>query len=151
LKFDVTSTRNVDGLEVTLSGVLNEHAGEKLKALATDTRQCTFNFRDVTFINSAGAREWILFLTKFTKDHKVILENCPPDILRQMGMIPLFLGDATLKSLFLQHHCESCSQTSQELVQRDTLVPGRMPEKTCKDCGSKMLLDEDVYQFLFRK
>jgi len=54
-------------------------------------KNVTFNFKDLSMINSCGIREWIDFLKEVPDDVVVNYEECTPIIVTQMNIISGFL------------------------------------------------------------
>ncbi len=73
-----------------LSGKIDEDFRRKDIEL-NDLKKITFNFRDLTMINSCGIREWIDFLKAIPTDVKIQYEECTPIIVTQMNIISGFL------------------------------------------------------------
>lgn len=75
----------------------------------------SFNFKGVTSINSCGVRTWVNFV-KSVPDIEVTFEECPPLIVRQMNMVPSFLGHGTVKSVYIPYVCDDCEHEKLLLV-----------------------------------
>lgn len=73
-----------------LSGKIDEDFRRGDIALA-DLKDVTFNFKDLSMINSCGIREWIDFLKDMPADISVSYAECTPIIVTQMNIIAGFL------------------------------------------------------------
>ncbi len=73
-----------------LSGKIDEDFRRKDLEI-NDFKKVTFNFRDLTMINSCGIREWIDFLKAIPTDIAIQYEECTPIIVTQMNIISGFL------------------------------------------------------------
>jgi hypothetical protein len=105
-----------------------------------------FNFRKVEFVNSCGVRSWINFLREAEKGRKIIFEECTPEIVSQINMIPNFRGSAHIKSVYASYACESCDNQKWELFEEGRNLPAsasdQIPAPKCDKCGADMEMDE---------
>jgi hypothetical protein len=83
------------------------------------------NFSGVTAINSLGIRSWVNFL-KDVGDTHVVYEECPPLIVRQMNMVPSFLGKSQVASVFIPYICDECENEKIVLVTEDKFKGGQI-------------------------
>jgi len=58
------------------------------------------NFKQVQYMNSCGVRAWINFLRELENNRKIIFEECTPEIMSQINMIPNFKSSAHIRSLY---------------------------------------------------
>lgn len=72
-----------------LSGKIDEDFRQKDIDLG-GAKEVTFNFKDISMINSCGVREWIEFL-KNNSNVSLKYEECTPIIVTQMNIIAGFL------------------------------------------------------------
>lgn len=105
-----------------------------------------FNFRKVEYVNSCGVRAWINFLREAEKGRKVIFEECTPEIVSQINMIPNFRGTAHIKSVYASYACESCDNQKWELFEEGRNLPQSgtedVPQPKCDKCGAAMEMEE---------
>src|SRR5947209_4539543 len=87
---------------VSLRGVIDEDAN--FDAIPKVKGAICFNFKEVTAINSCGVRNWVTFL-KEVQASEIRFEECPPLIVRQMNMVPSFVGNATVTSVYVPYVC----------------------------------------------
>jgi len=96
-----------------------------------------FNFRGVTAINSCGVRSWVNFL-KDISDRQVIYEECPPLIVRQMNMVPSFVGHAKVISVFGAYVCDNCDEEKLVLIKDAQYAKGKVSIEDampCQECN----------------
>lgn len=110
-KFRFEQSSRGTGMVIFLKGFIDEDTNfnvmTKLKG------PVVFNFKDVTGINSCGIRAWVNYI-KDLGEMDVHYEECPPLVVRQMNMIPSFVGHATVVSVFVPYVCNECE--SEKLV-----------------------------------
>lgn len=95
-----------------------------------------FNFRGVTAINSCGVRNWVNFLKELS-GREIYYEECPPLIVRQMNMVPSFVGHAKVRSVFAGYVCDDCEHEKLVLVDSSDFSGGEtnLDETiTCDSC-----------------
>jgi len=142
---------------VNLGGVINEDAEIPLQKIGGDLAgftRASFNFAAVKSINSLGVRAWVTFLRSIEDGREVVFEECVPDVIMQINMIPSFQGKALIKSFFVNYVSPSTDKTQRILVDTSTLPPKTMPvPPTCGDSGEPMEteeLEEEYFAFLMR-
>lgn len=94
-----------------------------------------FNFRELLSINSCGIRTWVNFL-KELGSAPIAYEECPPLIVRQMNMVPSFLGSADVLSVFVPYVCDNCEHEKMVLMTKEELAtPENIAETIeCENC-----------------
>lgn len=121
--------------EVTLAGIR-----EKISA------QCVLNLKEVKSINSCGVRAWINFIREAEKNRKLIFEECTPEVVSQINMIPNFKGTAHIKSVYASYTCESCDFQKLELFEEGKNLPKShdedIPDINCPQCNEVMEMEE---------
>lgn len=143
----VQISKNFEWEKATLIGSINEDAEVHLGSLVGNLgKQVIINFSQVTNVNSCGVRAWINFMRDLQKDRKLIFEECTPEIINQINMIPNFRGSADIQSLFGGFTCQSCGNHQNVLFKKGLNLPvsigDGLPEVKCEKCSSKMELDE---------
>jgi len=133
--------------QLSYAGPINEDAELHLMPLVTSLGpNVIMNFRKVEFVNSCGVRAWINFLREVEKNRKVIFEECTPEIVSQINMIPNFRGSAHIKSVFASFACEKCDHHSWILFEEGRNLPQSADEginmPKCERCGADMEMDE---------
>lgn len=143
--------------QATLIGAINEDAELNLQALTRDLagkENVTFNFANVKSINSLGVRAWVMFLRAVEEGRKISFEECPPDVIMQINMIPSFKSKSTVNSFYTNYICSNCDATQKILIDTSTLKPKTLPPpQTCPSCSTEMEteeLEEEYFAFLLR-
>lgn len=110
-----------------------------------------FNFRKVEFVNSCGVRAWINFLRELEKGRKVIFEECTPEIVSQINMIPNFKGSAHIKSVYASYACDHCGNQQWELFEEGRNLPQAsgdgIQSPKCSKCGKETEMEELEEEF----
>ncbi len=131
---------------VQLSGPINEESEVHLKNLLTQAgKNVSINFAQVTNVNSCGVRSWINFIRDFQKDRTVSFEQCTPEIINQINMIPNFRGAAVILSAFGDYTCAKCNNKAHVLLKKGEKLPQTVdaaPTIACDKCNNTMELDE---------
>lgn len=142
---------------VALAGAINEDAELNLQALTRDLAgkpEVVFNFSQVKSINSLGVRAWVMFLRSVDDGRKIAFEECTPDVIMQINMIPSFVGKAAVRSFYTSYICENCDNSQRILIDTSSLAPKSLPpSQTCPKCQSPMEteeLEEEYFAFLLR-
>lgn len=136
-----------DWEKLTFTGPINEDSEVYLTpVIAQLSNQVIFNFKDVSYVNSCGVRAWINFLREAEQNRQVIFEECTPEIVSQINMIPNFKGTAAVKSVYASYGCDDCGNTAWMLFEEGNNLPSssdcEAPEKTCEKCGAEMEMEE---------
>jgi anti-anti-sigma regulatory factor len=151
-----TSVQVVQGKDfdkVVIVGPINEEAEVHLSKLNdTLAKTVVINFRQVSYINSLGVRAWINFM-RDVSGRKLIFEECTPEIVNQINMIPNFKGNAEIKSVYGTFFCNSCNNTQEEIFEAGKSFPNP-PEFSvnipkCKTCNSADVEFEEVEDSFF--
>lgn len=112
-KFKMESTMANEKKVVYFKGAVDEDTD--FNALLKNEGPLRLNFAGVTAINSCGIRSWVNFLKELS-GKEIIYEECPPLIVRQMNMVPSFLGKAQVASVFIPYICDNCEHEKTVLV-----------------------------------
>lgn len=134
---------------VYFKGVINEdfQCDDLLVRLKGNS---TFDFGEVTAINSCGIREWVKFVHKLTHV-ELLLVNCPIPIVKQLSLISNFKGEGKVKSFYAPYFCEKCDEGFNKLLEVDRDFKDKKsiksPSFKCETCGEEMIFDsiERVY------
>ena len=132
---------------VSYIGPINEdaelHLGPIISQLGANV---LINFKQVQYVNSCGVRAWINFLRDVEKERTIIFEECTPEIMSQINMIPNFKSSAHIRSLYAAYACPECDHQSWMLFTEGQNMP-TTPEDTiapqnCEKCGHEMEMEE---------
>lgn len=143
IQVQVVQKNGID--HVVYNGPINEDAEVHLSPLVKQLGgTCVFNFKGVEFINSCGVRAWINFMREVEKGRQVAFEECTPEIVLQINMIPSFKGSAAVRSVYGGYHCSSCNNKQRELFVEGQNMPtdNNYPEVKCKKCGNACEMEE---------
>ena len=133
---------------VNLMGSIDENT-DLSQLLKLKNSPVVFHFKGITSVNSCGIRTWVNFIKEFSSGN-VTFTECPPLVVRQMNMVPSFLGKATVESVFVPYVCDQCENEQSILVsiseyKKGTPLPETIP---CEKCQSQeMELDGNVKQY----
>lgn len=133
---------------INLIGMIDENTNLN-NLLKYKGQTLVFNFKKVTSINSCGIRTWVNFIKELGTSNMEFTE-CPPGIVRQMNMVPSFLGSAKVTSVYVPYVCDSCEHELDQLVQIQDYKSGKPIEETikCEKCSSEeMEIDGNVKQY----
>lgn len=111
----------------------------------------------VTFVNSLGMREWILFLRALgERGSRVTLERVAAVLMTQMNLILEAAEAASIVSFHAQYECPKCGNEVTPVV--DAVANAAMlqqmqaPALPCPECGAAMELADfpERYLTIFR-
>ena len=133
---------------VFLNGIIDEDTKfDKLKEIESPL---VLNFKDVTSINSLGVRNWVN-LMKEMQEKQIFYAEATPLIVRQLNMIPSFLGNAKVLSAYAMYVCDNCEHEKLVMLNGDEFESaGEKLEQLvqCDSCGKEeMELDGDADQY----
>jgi DNA-directed RNA polymerase subunit RPC12/RpoP len=132
---------------VNLIGVIDEDSD--FSPLLKIQNPINFNFKKVTAINSCGIRSWVNFM-KDCSSVNIEFSECPPLVVRQMNMVPSFIGKASVTSVYIPYVCDNCENEQNKLIQLSDFKKGTPVTETinCEKCGStEMEIDGNVKQY----
>lgn len=132
---------------ITIVGPINEEAEIHLSKVVENVgKNCIINFAQVTFINSLGVRAWINFIRELGNGRKIVFEECTPEIVNQINMIPNFKGNAEIKSVYGTYYCDECGHQQNYLFENGKTLPQsediNLPDIKCEKCGADMEFEE---------
>lgn len=144
-KFSFQVVKSGEHNVVLLQGQIDEDTSfEGIKEVAAPL---VFNFKNLTGISSIGIRTWVNFLKELS-GKEMYFEECSPLVVRQMNMVPSFLGSATVKSVFVPYVCENCEKEKLVLVKQDQFGKNVTESFPCESCKQgEMELDGHPQQY----
>lgn len=132
-------------------GPINEEAEVHLGPLVTKLGpKVVFNFKNVEYVNSCGVRAWINFMRDVEKNRQVVFDECTPEIVMQVNMIPSFKGTATINSVYGSYKCDACGAQKNVLFEAGKNLPSAgsgYPEIKCDQCQATMEMEEMEDEF----
>lgn len=146
-RFNYEITEMGDKTHVKLIGSIDEDT-DLTPLLKLKNSSVVFHFQEINSINSCGIRTWVNFIREF--GGSIEFQECPPLIVRQMNMVPSFLGKARVDSVFVPYVCDGCDNEEMVLVSVEEYKKGTpVPETTpCNKCQSQdMEMDGNVKQY----
>jgi hypothetical protein len=82
---------------------------------------------------------------------QIAFEECPPLVVRQMNMVPSFVGHARVLSVFVPYVCDNCETEKMVLVNADHFAKGKLNIAETVPCDSckkgEMELDGHPQQY----
>lgn len=153
----VVTQHDAQSCSVKLSGLINEDAELTLQAIASEInpfKKVLFNFSGVKTINSLGVRAWVMFVRLIEERREIWFDECTPDVIMQINMIPSFQGKAKVRSFFTNYVCTKCNANHTFLIDASKLAPKALPTApACPNCKSEMEteeLEDEYFAFLTR-
>ncbi|NRA45295.1 MAG: hypothetical protein HRU09_10105 [Oligoflexales bacterium] len=150
LTYRIDTEEDVD--IISFNGHINEDAEIALAGLKEQlNKDCVFNLKEIKSINSCGVRAWINFIRDVDKSRTIIFEECPPEVVSQINMIPNFKGNSKIRSVYSSYVCDNCDFQKLELFQEGKNLPknseAQVPQVQCPRCGSIMEMEELEEEF----
>ena len=133
-KYKFEAVTNENRKIIYISGTIDEDTN--FNPLLDFGKTLILNLSKIASINSCGIRNWVNFF-KDLNNTQVIYEECTPLLVRQMNMIPSFLGKAHVASVFVPYLCATCEEEKIILVKEDKFNGGNIKiEETlvCEKC-----------------
>lgn len=96
-------------IEISVEGPISEKASLFEINLQT-FKEIRLNMSKVTFINSIGVKNWILWTYRIPADAKLYLDECPFVIVNQINIVHGFIPkNAVVTSFLAPFLCDNCS------------------------------------------
>lgn len=153
-KLQIKMIEEANKLNVRFFGIIDEDAHFD-KLIGKSAKKYFFHFGEVKSINSCGIREWVKYLNSLSLECEVYYEECPQNVIEQMGMVHGFIRDnATIESFFAPYFCEKCDQTYQILLKSTDVLKKMAPKKFCLKDNSPLefdAIDEQYFSFIRNK
>jgi len=136
-----------------ISGKINEDSESQLIDMGLHlANKVIINFAGIKMVNSCGVRAWISFIREAQKTREIHFEECTPEIVSQVNMIPNFLGTAKIKSVYAEYSCEHCGHSAWRIFERGKDLPESsssisVSDFNCEKCGKKMEMEEIEDEF----
>ncbi len=110
----------------------------------------------VTFVNSAGMREWVRLLRALRDQGGITLEGLADVLMVHMNVLAECKGMARIVSFYASYACDACGYECAQLVEAvanlDALRALRAPRLPCPECGAAAELADfpERYLSIFR-
>ncbi len=112
----------------------------------------SFNFENVTMINSCGIRDWIRFIEKLPDSATISYLKCPQIIIEQINMVHGFIRKgASIESFYAPYYDEESDTEHKILLNSADIKDGKAPTIKSPDSGKEMEFDaieEQYFSFL---
>jgi anti-anti-sigma regulatory factor len=134
---------------VGLSGEITE-TSDFTPLMAQLSNVTVMDLAEVSRINSSGIRQWINFITNFTRSgSQIILQRCSPPVVAQLNMSTDFARGTSVRSVLAPYYCLACKREYTREITLDELAPQKLLEPMmCANCGSACELDDLPDYFL---
>jgi hypothetical protein len=99
------------------------------------------NFKGLVQMNSVGIRIFMKTMSA-VQDNGLWFEECTPSIVRQMSMVPAFLGKAQVISIYAPFVCGACEADKMLLLTAGQFANGKLAlpsEVKCEYCGKGVM------------
>lgn len=133
-----------------LSGEIDETVDFK-SAVGPAIGQLRVLTREISRINSAGIRQWILYFEGLRQAGvNFWFEECSPAVVDQINFISNFNAGGEVRSIYLPFTCELCHAELMALIQCKDLVTNHLhtPTLPCAKCPGKAHFDEIHDEYL---
>lgn len=147
-------------LQFKVEGAITE-GSEFFKLHLGQPSEVQLDLSDMTYINSAGVKAWILWLTRLPRDCRIIIHNSPYVLVNQANLVLGFFPPmARVQSFQAFFFCPQCQSEKAIRVERGTHYDYatadkeswiKLPSPTCAKCGSNLEPDFNeakAFQFL---
>ncbi|MBC7661607.1 MAG: hypothetical protein H7249_18065 [Chitinophagaceae bacterium] len=135
-------------LTIDFRGGVDEKAPATLTPLLArlSAKVITLNMEAVEYFNSLGIKAWAHFVKPLVQGRKVTYENCPPDFINQVNMMPLLADSIPILSFSSEFVCPNCNHGQREqfdATEDKKVLLAQFEQKICSECQSQLLPDED--------
>ncbi len=131
---------------VALEGVITERSDFAPLSAALSTQGAdALDVGGVERINSAGVREWVLFLERSvrTRSKPLALLRCPPEFVQQLNTVAGFAKGCAVRSVLAPFRCEKCGAESlvECATEGDPIAAVQQP-RACARCKGALAFDD---------
>lgn len=148
--------RPTGGSRVVMVGRLDDVGPLSELANHLPPGEVTIDTSGVTFVNSAGMREWVRLLRALRDRGGVTLEGLADVLMVHMNVLAECKGMARIVSFHAAYACNACGYEGPQLVEAvaslDALRALRAPRLPCPECGAAAELADfpERYLSIFR-
>lgn len=114
------------------------------------------DLNQVTYINSIGVKNWVLWILRMPLNFTLRLQNCTPLLINQINTVKGFLPTKfAIESLYVPYRCDRCSQEQMILLKEgkdfqfaSAGKPSKytLPETVPCSCQPKQIAGLDVLE-----
>jgi len=137
---------------VVLAGAIDENS-DLVGLFERMTGDTVLNMRAVERVNSMGVHGWIPWVTRFSANHLLMIDEISYALVQSANAVANMFGSAQVRSCMAPYFCATCKDnvtvavTSYEVASTGWTAPA----KQCARCGSAMEFDElDGYFDFFK-
>lgn len=158
--FKATQSTNNKILHLTLEGEI-QGSCELPQLEMTDVSELDFDIGKITYINSGGIRNWIIWMSDLSKKFpnvSFVFRQIPPIMVSQITNVDLFIPKkAKIKSVFIPFFCDHCGATSTRLFEPEKYfeqsktkeeILALMCDMSCPQCSKPMEMDAFPEKYL---
>ena len=157
-KFSQRTEKNI--LHLTLEGEIQATCLFPELDLS-DVNKLDFDLGKITYINSGGIRNWVLWMAQLNKKfptEKFVFRQIPPIIVSQIGNVDSFIPKRSkIESVFIPFFCDHCGAAATNLFEPEKYFQESKPkveiltamsEMTCPQCSKGMEIDAFPEKYL---
>ena len=146
----LTYTLREENQEFTIDfiGAVDEKSSQVLTQLLArlTAKVIVLNMEGVEYFNSLGIKAWAHFVKPLVAGRTVSYENCPPDFINQINMMPILAKSIPILSFASEFICPDCNHSQRELfdaTKAKKALFAEFEQKICSECQGLLLPDED--------
>lgn len=152
MSITIVIDRSNEIARVTFSGSMDEYAEAEFTKIANGLpSKLIFDFSGIVALNSTGVNAWITFYKEIYKSRSIVFENCTPEVIMQINMMPIFRGPAEINSVYAIYECLACMHKQRQLFVRGQNLPASsaelLPPVNCQACGQVSEMDQEPEDF----
>jgi len=131
---------------INFTGQIDEDSDfSSIKALNCST--LTFDFNEITLINSCGVREWINYVESLEHNIEIIYKRCPQIVIEQINMVHGFIRKGTkVESFYAPYYSEDNDDVVKILLNASDIIGGKAPTKS-SESGEELEFDAIEAQY----
>ena len=135
---------------VWLAGSIDENADIQ-GVFAKLTEDTVINMQHVERVNSMGVHRWIPIVTRYSSQHRVVIDEISYAMVQNANVVANLFGSAVVGSCMAPYFCGRCKDNRTVTVTHDEVLGSGYtpPVKQCTHCGSAMEFDELDGYFTF--
>jgi anti-anti-sigma regulatory factor len=137
-----------------IHGELNEESRlydlvRELKAAPGFKRRVVLDLDALEFVNSAGIRAWIRFISGLASEGiAASVRSCPEVMVRQMNMIESARDGLSFESFYAPYFCNGCGHETFVLQKTGEVAVRGLTAVRCERCAAAMGLDDEPTAYM---
>ena len=160
--FKQQTQQTAENVNVKLSGRIDE-TSQFNDIMMSQQGMLVLDFEEVTYLNSAGIRKFVVWLAKLEKENpksEFVFERVPPVIMQKAELIKQFMPRAlSCDSTYVSFACADCGECEDHLVvldRKDRSAESAYRQisqfvakaRKCGHCGGNMDVDMNPANYL---